>query len=433
MEFVIVLAVVAVLGGGLYYYNQKQGTGWRPTHRAPEPDLAVWSEPDAAAQPRERIAAGTELKVLVRRGAWARVNRPGGWSGWVDGRILEEVGPDVPPPVAAPQDTGVAEVIPAASGPSITLEDDAAPAAVAAVMAVPAAFVSQFQEKIESFSASLTGVVLRPGDRLVFAGIPLAVASVTPAEGTVTVDTEVRVRRTTGAVTATCGACGSETTLPAGGCGSCSGALAVTPVAEKPAPATAPAGRARPQRAAVPAASPSDADAMTLPEGRRRLVPLVAGLLIVAGAFIPWLFYGGDSLNSVDARLWGVLFNSDSGDGPNVLIPLLVVAWFAWMAAVARVGWVRKREQGIDTSAGTPGQWKAAGLIIVVCGFVAALLGGIYLIRLWGDSGGMDTFIDVLGWGPILTLIGGLALVRSEGRQGGLRKLMRVGRVARLG
>jgi len=64
---------------------------WRATHRVPPSGLSVWETPNAAAQPFGSLAAGFEVELVERAGAWARVTRPGGWSGWVDGRLLSSI------------------------------------------------------------------------------------------------------------------------------------------------------------------------------------------------------------------------------------------------------------------------------------------------------------------------------------------------------
>lgn len=61
---------------------------WMSTHRVPAAGLQAWASPDASAQAITTLAAGVELRVEERKGAWARVTGSNGWSGWVDGRIL---------------------------------------------------------------------------------------------------------------------------------------------------------------------------------------------------------------------------------------------------------------------------------------------------------------------------------------------------------
>jgi hypothetical protein len=66
----------------------KPAVTWKPTHRVPAAGLSVWESPDAAAAPFGSVAAGLEVEVVEQSGAWAHVRRPGGWAGWVDGRLL---------------------------------------------------------------------------------------------------------------------------------------------------------------------------------------------------------------------------------------------------------------------------------------------------------------------------------------------------------
>jgi hypothetical protein len=54
--------------------------------------MQAWAAPDPAAPVTANLAAGVELAVAERRGAWARVVATNGWSGWVDGRLLVEKG-----------------------------------------------------------------------------------------------------------------------------------------------------------------------------------------------------------------------------------------------------------------------------------------------------------------------------------------------------
>ncbi len=74
------------------------GTGGR--HRPFAPDavvpasgMAVWAQPDASSHLVATLAPGLSLQVLERLGAWAHVLTATGWSGWVDGRLLDAVVP----------------------------------------------------------------------------------------------------------------------------------------------------------------------------------------------------------------------------------------------------------------------------------------------------------------------------------------------------
>jgi SH3-like domain-containing protein len=52
--------------------------------------MRAWAAPDPSQDPVTRLAQGTELLVLERRGAWAHVQASNGWTGWVDDRRLVE-------------------------------------------------------------------------------------------------------------------------------------------------------------------------------------------------------------------------------------------------------------------------------------------------------------------------------------------------------
>lgn len=66
---------------------------WAPSHRVPGGGMRAWDDPDPSAQPSSRLEARVELEVAERRGEWARVVGVNGWTGWVDSRKLEAIGP----------------------------------------------------------------------------------------------------------------------------------------------------------------------------------------------------------------------------------------------------------------------------------------------------------------------------------------------------
>jgi len=66
-----------------------QAETFAATHVVPEPGMNAWSTPDPEAAVAAQLAAGVELKVLEERGAWAHVKGSNGWTGWVDGRLLQ--------------------------------------------------------------------------------------------------------------------------------------------------------------------------------------------------------------------------------------------------------------------------------------------------------------------------------------------------------
>ncbi len=67
-------------------------SGWLPTHAVPPGGLQAWGSPDPATPVAANLDAGLPLRVLERAGDWARVEASNGWTGWVDGRRLEQVG-----------------------------------------------------------------------------------------------------------------------------------------------------------------------------------------------------------------------------------------------------------------------------------------------------------------------------------------------------
>jgi len=66
--------------------------GWAATHRAPREGLDAWEHPDPSAPPASELEGGAELQVIESSGEWARVVGDNGWEGWVDGRLLEQIG-----------------------------------------------------------------------------------------------------------------------------------------------------------------------------------------------------------------------------------------------------------------------------------------------------------------------------------------------------
>ena len=79
-----------------------EASAWSPTHRVPANGMQAWDAPDPARTPVANLAAGVELIVRERRGAWANVVGSNGWTGWVDGRLLVEI-PVFTPTHAVPQ------------------------------------------------------------------------------------------------------------------------------------------------------------------------------------------------------------------------------------------------------------------------------------------------------------------------------------------
>src|SRR5450830_2152878 len=61
---------------------------WAPSHLVPAGGIAARDAPDPMREPTAVLPEHTELVVLARTGEWARVGAAGGWTGWVDGRLL---------------------------------------------------------------------------------------------------------------------------------------------------------------------------------------------------------------------------------------------------------------------------------------------------------------------------------------------------------
>ncbi|MFG2848842.1 hypothetical protein ACGF12_37690 [Kitasatospora sp. NPDC048296] len=65
---------------------------FRPTHRVPSGGMSAWTAPDPALKAVTRIDGRVELQLLERAGDWAHIVCSNGWSTWVDGRRIEEIG-----------------------------------------------------------------------------------------------------------------------------------------------------------------------------------------------------------------------------------------------------------------------------------------------------------------------------------------------------
>ncbi|MFF1481709.1 hypothetical protein ACFVYD_29875 [Streptomyces sp. NPDC058301] len=71
-----------------------------PTHVVPPGGLAAWESPDPG-RPTVPLDALLPVRVIDRRGDWARILCANSWSAWVDGRLLVTV-PQGPPVPGAP-------------------------------------------------------------------------------------------------------------------------------------------------------------------------------------------------------------------------------------------------------------------------------------------------------------------------------------------
>ena len=68
------------------------GPNWTPTHAVPAGGLPAWLAPDPSQPPVLGLAPGLEVAVDVHLHDWALVRAANGWRGWVDGRLLTELG-----------------------------------------------------------------------------------------------------------------------------------------------------------------------------------------------------------------------------------------------------------------------------------------------------------------------------------------------------
>ena len=71
-----------------------------PTHVVPADGLPAWTTPDGEFPPITTLTAGLPVSVFQRQDAWARVATRDGWTGWLDGNRLVQLGSA--PPTAAP-------------------------------------------------------------------------------------------------------------------------------------------------------------------------------------------------------------------------------------------------------------------------------------------------------------------------------------------
>ena len=63
-----------------------------PTHVVPQGGLPAWNTPDPARAPVANVDAGLEVQIVERVGDWASVTFSNGWTAWVDGSLLQDLG-----------------------------------------------------------------------------------------------------------------------------------------------------------------------------------------------------------------------------------------------------------------------------------------------------------------------------------------------------
>jgi len=73
-----------------------------PTHVVPDAGMRAWSAPDGSVDPATHLAAGHEVEITQRSGAWAEIRLSDGWTGWVDAATLRPLAPAPPPPPSSP-------------------------------------------------------------------------------------------------------------------------------------------------------------------------------------------------------------------------------------------------------------------------------------------------------------------------------------------
>lgn len=69
---------------------EARGEVWAPTHVVPAGGLYAFERPDPSLAPSATLDAGLPLQVQQTLGAWIEVVASNGWTGWVDGRFLDD-------------------------------------------------------------------------------------------------------------------------------------------------------------------------------------------------------------------------------------------------------------------------------------------------------------------------------------------------------
>lgn len=66
---------------------------WAPTHSVPASGLTAWAAPgELSGVPADKLDPGLEVAVVEQSGSWAHIRCSNGWSAWVDGEQLVELG-----------------------------------------------------------------------------------------------------------------------------------------------------------------------------------------------------------------------------------------------------------------------------------------------------------------------------------------------------
>jgi hypothetical protein len=51
--------------------------------------MAAWSSPDPSVAPAAMLPGSLSVQLIEERGAWTSILCDNGWTGWVDGRLLQ--------------------------------------------------------------------------------------------------------------------------------------------------------------------------------------------------------------------------------------------------------------------------------------------------------------------------------------------------------
>ena len=77
-------------------YGAAPAGPWQATHRTPRQEISFWAQPDGALPAAGTLPRETPVRFEEVRGPWARVSASNGWSGWVDGQLLQPAGGAAP-------------------------------------------------------------------------------------------------------------------------------------------------------------------------------------------------------------------------------------------------------------------------------------------------------------------------------------------------
>ena len=321
-----------------------------------------------------------------------------------------------PPPTEGPQ----AEAGPLGAAAPPSEEPDGPRPSGSILLAVPSRFVDEFRAQVVGLSVALNGTVIRTGDRLQYAGIPLVVAAAGPGHSIVTLDTIVRVRQVTGEIGATCPRCETEATLPALACSRCSGPIVIELVDSGSTLSTALAiNQSAPenQEGALPAVSPDPTEPGTSTRTLTRDHWLALGGAVAIGLsiWLPWISTSR-SYNGFEIRLFNVLLDDHGEGGPAVAFILLLVASIGVVAAAAAAR--SYRHPNDDRSGATE---KSVLTVLKLVGTLTALFCLWFTRWIWSTAGGINGLFDVMGPAPIIAFVGAVASIVSTRRSSALR------------